>query len=395
MGPLNLGPLNLGPLNQDLVNQILVQLGLANLGLLQLSLLVRWWLGWLLCRPMPVLPAAALRGHPSVAVLIPARNEEATLPHLLQGLQRQTFRPQQVIVIDDHSSDRTAAIASQAFPELEITLIQPPPLPAGWCGKTWALHRGVQACSAELLVFLDADTEPAPDFLASLLACQQRLGGLVSVQPYHRTEKAYEQLSVLFNLVGLMAVPLGPGGGVAFGPAMVTSRADYARSGGHAAVAGKVVEDWFLAHQYEQAGLPVSAYIGAGRLAYRMYPGGLGDMVVGFGKNFATAAAEVRGLRMVAVLLWLSGLFWAAWCLPASLLDWPMFGDRSLLPNLVLYGAFALQLLLLSRRVGSFGWINLLLPLPVVFFLAVFLLAIANLERGSVRWKGRTFSTRP
>jgi hypothetical protein len=98
---------------------------------------------------------------------------------------------------------------------------------------------------------------------------------------------------------------------------------------------------------------------------------------------------------MVAVLLWLSGLFWAAWCLPASLLGWPMLGDRSLLPNLVLYGAFALQLLLLSRRVGSFGWITLILPLPVVFFLAVFLLAIANLERGSVRWKGRTFSTRP
>jgi len=244
-------------------------------------------------------------------------------------------------------------------------------------------------------VFLDADTEPTPDCLACLLACHQQLGGLVSVQPFHRTEKAYEQLSVLFNLVGLMAVPLGPHGGVAFGPAMVTSRADYERSGGHAAVAGKVVEDWFLAHLYEQAGLPVSAFIGAGRLAYRMYPGGLGDMVVGFAKNFATAAAEVRWRRMVAVLLWLSGLFWSAWCLPASLLGWPMVGDPSLTTNLLLYGAFALQLLLLTRRVGSYGWISLIFPIPVVFFLGVFLLAIANLERGSVQWKGRSVSTRP
>jgi cellulose synthase/poly-beta-1,6-N-acetylglucosamine synthase-like glycosyltransferase len=276
-----------------------------------------------------------------------------------------------------------------------VRLVQPPPLPEGWCGKTWALHNGVAASTAEVLVFLDADTEPAPDFLASLLACHQELGGLVSVQPFHRTERAYEQLSVLFNLVGLMAVPLGPRGGVAFGPAMVSSRADYGRSGGHAAVAGKVVEDWFLAHCYERAGLPVSAFIGAGQLAYRMYPGGLGDMVVGFAKNFATAAGEVRWWRLVAVLLWLSGLFWAAWCLPASLLGWPMLGDRSLATNLLLYGGFAAQLLLITRRVGSFGWINLIFPVPVLFFLGVFVRAIANLERGAVQWKGRSVSTRP
>jgi glycosyltransferase involved in cell wall biosynthesis len=365
------------------------------MGLIALSLLVRWALGWLLCLRMPALAAGTVRGHPSVAVLIPARNEEGTLPHLLRALERQSFRPLEVIVVDDHSTDRTAAIATQTSPQLAVRLVQPPPLPECWCGKTWALHNGVAASTAEVLVFLDADTEPAPDFLASLLACHQQLGGLVSVQPYHRTERAYEQLSVLFNLVGLMAVPLGPRGGVAFGPALVTSRADYARIGGHAAVAGKVVEDWFLAHCYERAGLPVSAFMGDGQLAYRMYPGGLGDMVVGFAKNFATAAGEVRKWRLVAVLLWLSGLFWAAWCLPASLLGWPMLGDHSLATNLLLYGCFAAQLLVITRRVGSFGWINLIFPVPVLFFLGVFVLAIANLERGTVRWKGRTLSTRP
>jgi hypothetical protein len=58
------------------------------------------------------------------------------------------------------------------------------------------------------------------------------------------------------------------------------------------------------------------------------------------------------------------------------------------------YAAYALQLLLLTRRVGRFSWINLVFPLPVLFFLAVFLLAIVNLERGRVRWKGRSVSTR-
>jgi hypothetical protein len=245
-----------------------------------------------------------------------------------------------------------------------------------------------------VLVFLDADTEPGPEFLDRLLAMQQQLGGLVTVQPYHRTQRPYEQLSMLFNLVGLLAVPLGERCGVAFGPAMVSSRSDYERSGGHRAVANKVVEDWFLGHCYEQVGLPVSAYLGYGQIAYRMYPGGLGDLVIGFDKNFATAASQVRWPWMLAVLLWLSGLFWAAWCLPASLLGWPMLGNHDLLPNGLIYGAYALQLLVITRRVGRFTWINLIFPLPVLFFLVVFLLAILNLERGQVQWKGRTVSTR-
>ena len=364
------------------------------MGWLEVSLLVRWLLGWALALRLPELPAGAPSRRPSVSVLIPARNEAATLPHLLAALAAQSLQPQEVIVIDDHSSDETARIARQAAASLPLQVIQPPPLPAGWCGKTWALHNGVIASSGEVLIFLDADTEPAPPFLERLLAQHEQQGGLVSVQPYHRTEKPYEQLSVLFNLVGLMAVPLGAGCGVAFGPAMVSSRADYERSGGHAAVAGKVVEDWFLGHHYEQASLPVSAWIGADQIAYRMYPGGLRDMVVGFDKNFATAAGEVRWPWMLAVLLWLSGLFWAAWCLPAALLGWPLVGTHAITPNAVIYGAFALQLLLLSRRVGRFSWISLVFPVPVLFFLAVFVLAILNLERGQVEWKGRRFRTR-
>ncbi|MEO1002846.1 MAG: glycosyltransferase family 2 protein [Cyanobacteria bacterium J06638_7] len=362
---------------------------------INLSLLVRWLLGWLLAAPMPVLPPAEPnRREPPFSVLIPARDEASSLPLLLAALAQQTLRPLEVIVIDDHSSDATATIARAGAPGLDVKVLQPPPLPDGWCGKTWALHHGVGASRGELLVFLDADTEPTADFLHRLVATWRRLGGLVSVQPYHRTEKPYEQLSVLFNLVGLMAVSLGPGCGVAFGPAMVTSRADYLRSGGHGAVASKVVEDWFMGHCYEAAGLPVSAFIGDGLIAYRMYPGGLADLVAGFNKNFAAAAGEVRWPLMLGVLLWLSGLFWAAWCLPASLLGWPLVGDLRPLPNALIYAAFALQLLVITRRVGRFHWINLVFPVPVVFFLGVFLQAIVNLERGQVRWKGRTFSTR-
>jgi hypothetical protein len=62
--------------------------------------------------------------------------------------------------------------------------------------------------------------------------------------------------------------------------------------------------------------------------------------------------------------------------------------------NLLIYLAFAVQLLVLTRRVGSFGWVNLFYPLPVVFFMVVFVIAIFNLERGTIEWKNRSFPTR-
>jgi glycosyltransferase involved in cell wall biosynthesis len=239
--------------------------------LISITLVVRWLIGWGLMWGLPRLPDLSVVDSPKVSVLIPARNEEKTLPHLLTALQQQTFQPYEIIVIDDQSVDATAAIAAQAGAKV----VPSTPLPPGWTGKNWALKTGYTASSGNILIFLDADTEPQPDLLRRLVATVQDLGGLVSVQPYHRTERPYELLSVLFNLIGLMAVKLGARGGVAFGPAMATSKEDYDRIGGHDAVAGYVVEDWFMAHVYESAGLPVSAYMGHGQLDYRMYPGGL------------------------------------------------------------------------------------------------------------------------
>ena len=61
------------------------------------------------------------------------------------------------ILIDDPSEGATAPIAQGAAAALPIWVIQPPTLPAGWCGKTRALHHGVQDSGGEVLVFLDAD----------------------------------------------------------------------------------------------------------------------------------------------------------------------------------------------------------------------------------------------
>jgi len=122
---------------------------------------------------MPALPEFTPMGQPRVSVLIPARNEALTLPQLLAALADQSLQPLEVIVIDDHSSDDTAAIA----PAAGVTVLASEPLPQGWCGKTWALQQGANRSQGELLVFLDADTEPSPTFLAHLVANHQQYGG--------------------------------------------------------------------------------------------------------------------------------------------------------------------------------------------------------------------------
>jgi cellulose synthase/poly-beta-1,6-N-acetylglucosamine synthase-like glycosyltransferase len=77
--------------------------------LMSITLVVRWLIGWGLMWQLPGLPDLAVVGSPKVSVLIPARNEESTLPHLLTALKQQTFKPYEIIVINDQSADATAA----------------------------------------------------------------------------------------------------------------------------------------------------------------------------------------------------------------------------------------------------------------------------------------------
>ena len=95
------------------------------MGWVGVSVLVRWLLGWLLALHLTPLPQGALRRRPRLSVLIPARNEAATLPHLLAALAGQTLQPLEVIVIDDHSSDATAAIAKATAATLPLRVLQP------------------------------------------------------------------------------------------------------------------------------------------------------------------------------------------------------------------------------------------------------------------------------
>src|SRR5947209_5433889 len=107
---------------------------------------------------------------PFVSVLVPARNEERALERCLESLCVQAYDAYEVIVLDDGSTDRTAALASaiaDASPHLRV--ISGASLPPGWLGKAWACEQLACAARGEILVFTDADTEHAPEMLSSVV----------------------------------------------------------------------------------------------------------------------------------------------------------------------------------------------------------------------------------
>src|SRR5690242_13419190 len=245
-----------------------------------LLLAVTWIFGWVLLWRVPRLPAASSPAPGRrVSVVVPARNEAGRLPRLLVALGAQTRPADEVLVVDDHSEDGTGAVADAAG----VDVVAAPPLPDGWTGKTWACSYGGQRTSGDVLVFLDADTEPEPDLIGRVLEALDHRGGLLSVMPYHRMQRQYERLSAFFSVISLMGVGAAsarrsaPVTG-AYGPCLACDRRDYDAVGGHETIRGAVVDDVAMAQQFRRAGFPVRVVGGRGAISFRLYGGGLRDL---------------------------------------------------------------------------------------------------------------------
>lgn len=349
-----------------------------------------WWL-W--GRPRLVAPPSdtVAPDRPATTVIIPARDEAAVLPLLLADLEGWAGPGRRIIVVDDHSTDGTGALARA---HLGVEVLDAPALPTGWAGKSWACHVGAQAAAPgddDALVFVDADVRLDHAGIDAAVDTLERTGGLVSVQPHHQTERPYEQLSLYPGIVGLMGTGAGqpertPAG--AFGPVLATSGRDYAAIGGHAAVRHELAEDVALGLRYREAGLPVHIFLGGSLVRFRMYPGGLGQLVEGWTKNMAIGAGAVARHRTALVAAWIAASGSAAMSLP-------LVPGNAAVPagiGLAIYALYVLQIGLIGRRIGTFGWATALAyPIALVTFMALFFRSAWRLHvRRSVRWRGRT-----
>ena len=342
---------------------------MGSASIILIAAVLLWLAGFVLLGRLRTLDShSAPVGSPlSISIIVPARNEERNLPALLRSITGQSVRPLEVIVVDDGSTDRTAEIAK----ENGATVMASMPLPEGWRGKTWACQQGADAARGDLLLFVDADAWFESDGLSRIIKAYP--GGAFSVGPYHEVRRPYEQLSAFFNLV--MALGTSPGG--LFGQMLLVDRESYGRVGGHAAVKGRILENLYLAERFGDAGIAVQSVIGKGVLSFRMYPNGLGELVQGWTKGFASGAGRTPRVLLIVIVAWLTGLMLPIGSVPVS-----MWAGVS-------YFLFAAQVRFMSGRVGSFRWYTALLyPIPLAFFFVVFGWSVLRSGR-AVAWKGR------
>ena len=328
--------------------------------------------GGCLLRALPRCVADSSRRIP-LSIIIPARDEEHNLPTLLESLTSQIPPPEEIIVIDDGSTDRTAEIARAAG----ARVIASAPLPDGWRGKAWACQQGAGAANHDVLIFMDADTCFEPDGLQAVCNDFAKQPGALSLAAFQTLEKPSEQFSAFFVWVMTAASDL-------FGPFLMVSKTDYEKAGGHAAVKNQVLENVHLAAVFRGVGVPVRSLRGEGTLAIRMYPGGLRELSKGWKKAFATGAGQTPPRRMAGILFWISAAAGVAVMLPVSTVT-----EASLILWGSLYAAFVGLLFVQLRRLGEFRfWTALLYPVALIFFFALFAQSASQKKQS---WKGRTY----
>jgi len=341
--------------------------------------------GFLLIRRIPTCPPAEQCTQVSVSIIVPARNEEQTLPRLLQSIAHSVTRPAEVLVIDDGSTDRTAAVAAG----LGARVVTSSPKPGAWTGKSWACFQGAQNATGEVLLFLDADTYFLPGGFDRLVSCWLRerdLRLVLSVLPYYATSAAYEQLSLFFNI--LMAAGAGGFSPVStprlFGQSLLISKDAYFAAGGHAAVCGIVLENLRWARRLRDCGARILCLGGKGTLHMCMFPEGFHQMSESWAKAFLQGAADSPRAVLVLAITWISALW-------STALLFIMPCDCGRLSLALVYILFGVQIAWITRRLGSYGLLTCLFyPLPLAYYCFIFGRAAARRALGrKAVWRGR------
>jgi hypothetical protein len=332
---------------------------------------------------------------PSVAILIPARNEEANIGACIDAALASRHADIEIVVLDDDSSDATAAIVqSRAVVDPRVRLVAAPPLPPGWKGKPHACQVLSAQTTREVLLFVDADVRLSPDAAACLAppagiamvsgVPRQRLGGLLEAIVIPMIN------SLLLGYLPMAMMrqrPLQPSLAAACGQLVAVRAEAYRACGGHAAVAQSMHDGLMLARHFRASGFATDLADASDLAHCRMYdtPRAVWD---GFAKNATEGMAKPLALPVWTVLLGGGVLLPIALCLVALLQ-----GEMPLAPPL-----FAVTALLLVARTAQAlrcrePWFTVpLYPLGVLVTLAIQWTALIAAWRGRrVEWRGRSY----
>ncbi len=341
---------------------------------------------------------------PLVSVVIPARNESATIATVARSVLASTYQPLEILVVDDGSSDDTAAIVSRlALEDSRLRLVSGQPLPDQWYGKPWACVQGYREARGDLLLFTDADTRHAPELLARAVgALGAERADLVTVAPRQRCESFWERVVMpqIWLLLGVRYHPSTVNRArrerdvIANGQFILLPRASYEAVGTHEAVRQEVAEDLALAQAIHRAGRKIHFAFAERLMETRMYQS-LPDMVEGWSKNVYLGGRQSFPEEPVLRLL-VPGMLLGAflfWLIPPTVLAMTGFGGGLGPAAAVATALSTLFWMLISYGMKIPVWYGLLYPIGALVALYI---AARSTWRGErrVEWRGRRYGGR-
>jgi glycosyltransferase involved in cell wall biosynthesis len=341
------------------------------------------------------MPAAS--DPPVVSVIVPARNEEASLKKCLDSLVAQAGVTFEIIVVDDHSTDQTRAVAlsvSELSGQIPVRLVEAGPLPAGWTGKNNAVTAGARTACGAWLLFTDADTIHLPGSLVrSLEEAKRRHAALLSYSPEQIVKSFWEKavMPVIFAELAAKFRPslvIDPHSPVAAanGQYILITREAYDAAGGHVAIAANLLEDVELARAVKKSGRKIFFRFGGDAVRTRMYRN-FAQLREGWTKNLVLlfpSPARLAALRAVEFVLIVAS-FGIAIATALRAHFQPAVAAGILFA--IVYGLFLARI----RRAHFHRDANVLALFGLPLFSYLLLRSRSAHAKGNVNWKGRKY----
>jgi cellulose synthase/poly-beta-1,6-N-acetylglucosamine synthase-like glycosyltransferase len=345
---------------------------------------------------------------PHVTILVPAKDEGEKVRDCINAALVQDYPSFDIVAIDDRSTDVTGTVLDElasAHPQKLKTLhVSHEPLPAGWVGKTNALHTGVQhARGAKWLLLLDSDVIAQPEALTRTIAlAEARKYDMISLLTRLECHTFWERLLIplaagAWSVMHAVSLTNNDNSKVALGNGQffVVRRSAYDAIGGHVAVRDQTNEDVGLTRLLKGRGFKVRLYRGAHLAATRMYSS-LPGIVRGWARIYA--GCDLRWpwrIAMTMAFIMLCGLSVYP-ALALGIYESVRFAEHAwLFASLAHFALMTAYLAMMYFMSGNRMRDALLFPLSAAMQLYVFAVALRMCRTGKVTWRGTSYETTP